>query len=179
MVAKRGTKETDRAADGGEEKAAPADIRTMTAPGGQAAPGGGPNWGALMQRFGGGGQAPAGGYTPGQGTAPLPQQGGMQPRMGMGQSPWGQHIQQAIQALSQRFGGMGQQGGGFQMPQMGGQGWQPGGITGGQGQGPQRPQWGGFGGAAGGGMQRQAAPGWPGQQSPQPGGIIPQGWGQR
>lgn len=178
MANTRGTKPTDRSASDGPDKEPDMDaddgIRTMAAPGGQGAPGAGrPDWGALMQRFGGG-QAQPGGIMGGAGQGPqtLPQGGMQRPQWGQGmpggamQGPWGQHIQQAIQALSQRFGGMGgQQGGGMfggmqgrapwmqQAPQQGNP--QPGGITGGPGQGQQMPQWGGAAGGGAGMMGRR------------------------
>jgi len=173
MANTRMKREPDADERGGAPDGDPDDgIRTMMgAPMGgappQGAPAGRPDWGALMQRFGGAQQQPGGIMGgPGQ-SGPLPQGGMQHPQFGAmgGQAggPWGQRIQQAIQALSQRFG-----------------------------QRPQTPQFGAMGGGGapqGGGqfgaMQRpwmqQQAPG--GQAAPaggnaQPGGIMPRGWGQ-
>lgn len=160
MANTRGTKPTDRGAETAEDESSlPMDtqIRTMGAPGqpGPAVQSGSiarPNWDVLMQRFGG---APTGGATPQQpqqGAQPAAPGGFQRPQWGGGggmgapaqqqmQGPWGQHIQQALQALAQRFS---QRRPG--MPQGGRMAGPPGSLP--------------MGGA------------------PQPGGVVPPGWGQ-
>lgn len=75
------------------------------------APGGMPNWQALLQRFGGGGQQPSPAFQPQRFMPPWAQGGAPQGAPG-GAPPW---LQQFAQQIAQR-------GGGFAMPQQGGQG---------------------------------------------------------